>query len=272
RGRPMEAIPYFKENLELTNQLGDSRRNAQALINTAYCNRMMGDLKLAEDQLQEALVTFRKGSSKIFEETALLFLCYVYHEYGEYEKCRELSFQIEKLAKEARTVFALGSSYERRAMAEYGLGDLEKAKSNIEKARQILSITFDSFYDTSTVSQALIVWKMEDYDFFRSICRDLLKSDLKEGNYSCIIPGLEFSAIAVASEGKYELAAQLFFNAQAIRAELSTPVPSSKEKLFQNLVGNLKKNLREKQFIGVKNNLIDKQQLLNLARQVLENN
>jgi predicted ATPase len=106
RGRPQEAIPYFRENQKLTLQLGDGRRNAQALINTAFCNRLMGDLDLSEKQLQESLIIFRKGSSRIFEETALLFLSYVYHEYGEYEKCREISFEIERLAKETKTVFA----------------------------------------------------------------------------------------------------------------------------------------------------------------------
>lgn len=127
RGRPMEAIPYFRENQELTQQLGDSRRNAQALINTAYCNYLMDNLDLAKEQLQESLITFRKRSSKIFEETALLFLSYVHYELEEFEKCKELSLEIERLAKETRTVFALGSSYERRAMAYFGSGNMEEA-------------------------------------------------------------------------------------------------------------------------------------------------
>jgi predicted ATPase/class 3 adenylate cyclase len=269
RGRPMEAIPYFKENLELTNQLGDSRRNAQALINTAYCNRMMGDLKLAEDQLQESLITFRKGSSKIFEETALLFLSYVYHEYGEFEKSKKLSFEVERLAKETKAVFALGSSHERRAMAEYGLGNPEEAMANIKMARQVLSISFDSFYDTATVSHALIAMGIEDHDLFKSICRELTGNDLKQGNYSCIIPGIEFSAVVAAREGKYDIALQLFFNAQVIRNDFSTPLPNSRRKLFQDLVNDIKVNLSDQQFTTAQNNLIDRQTLLNLAKQVL---
>jgi predicted ATPase/class 3 adenylate cyclase len=269
RGRPLEAIPYFRKNLDLTQELGDNRRNAQALINTAYCNRMMDELELAEEQLQESLITFQKGSSRIFEETALLFISYVYHEYGEYEKCRDLSFEIEQLAKETRTVFALGSSLERRAMAEYGLGNLEEAKSNIEKSREILNISLDSFYDIATVSHALITWGMEDYSLFRSICNDLLSRDLSEGNYTCIIPGLEYSALEGARQGKFDIATQLFFNAQAIRNDLSTPIPKSRRKLFYDLVRNLKDNLSDKQFDEAQNNLIEKQNLITLAKEVV---
>jgi hypothetical protein len=269
RGRPLKAIPYFKENLELTDQLGDSRRNAQALINTAFCNRQLGNLDLAVEQLQKALITFRKGSSKIFEETSLIFLSYVYFDFGEFAKCRELSFKVERLAKETRTVFALGSSYEMRAMAEFGSGNMEEAKANIKKARQILSIANDSFYDIPTVSHALIAWEMKEYELYKSICRDLLSRDLKEGNYTCIIPGLEYTAMESARRGKYAISAQLFFNAQAIRADLSTPIPRSKEKLFQGLVSSLRDNLSDENFTSAQNNLIDKQQLIDLAKEVV---
>ncbi len=272
RGRPLEAIPYFKENLNLTGQLEDSRRNAQALINTAFCNRQLGNLDLAVEQLQKALITFRKGSSKIFEETSLIFLSYVYIEFGEFDKCRELSFEVERLARETRTVFALGSSHEMRAMAEFGLGNMEEAKSNIEKARQILSIANDSFYDIPTVSHALIAWGMEDYVKFRSICCDLLGRDLKQGNYTCIIPGLEFSALEGARKNEFEISAQLFFNAQAIRNDLSTPIPNSRKKLFQDLVSNLKERLSDRQFAEAQNKLIDKEQLVLLSKQVIEDN
>lgn len=105
RAIPMEAIPYFMENLELTRQLSDSMRRVQALMNTAFCNRQMSDLNLSLEQLQEAMITFQKESSKIFEEAALIFLSYVYFEFGEFEKCKELSIEIEKLGKETRTLF-----------------------------------------------------------------------------------------------------------------------------------------------------------------------
>jgi predicted ATPase/class 3 adenylate cyclase len=270
RGRPLEAIPYFKENLNLTRQMGDSRRNAQALINTAFCNRQMDNLDLSVEQLQEALITFRKGSSKIFEETSLLFLSYVYFESGDLEQCKELIIDIEKLARETRVVFALAGSYERRAMVEFGSGNLEEAKSNIEKARQILSVSHDYFYDIATVSYASIAWEMEDNVQFRSICRDLLGRDLKQENHSCIIPGLEFSSLEAARLGKYDTAAKLFFNAQVIRKDLRTPIPNSRRNLFQELKNNLKENLSDQQFVAAQNNLMTLEQINSLAKEIMK--
>jgi hypothetical protein len=157
-------------------------------------------------------------------------------------------------------------------MADFGSGILEDAKANIEKARQILSISYDSFYDIATVNHAMIAWGLEDYDQFKKICRDLLQRDLNQGNYTCFIPGLEYSAFESARQEKYDIGAQLFFNAQAIRTELSTPVPGSKEKLFQDLESNLKENLSDEKFVAARKNLIDKQDLLILAKQVVEAN
>lgn len=97
----------------------------------------------------------------------------------------------------------------------------------------------------------------------------MLRREMKEGNYSCIIPGLEFSAITAAREGKHEIAAHLFFNAQVIRNDLSTPIPKRRRKLFQDLRSNLMDNLSDKQFDEAQNNLIERQNLITLAKEVV---
>jgi len=173
-------------------------------------------------------------------------------------------------ASKATPIFALSSSYERRAMAEYGLGNLDKAKSNINKAMQILSDTFGFFRDIAMANHALIAQGMNDYDLMKSICVKLLAYDMEQGNYSSFLPGIEFSAIAAVRDGNYEIAAQFYFNSQTIRADLSTPIKRSNEKLFQDLERDLKENLSDKQFTMAQNNLMDKQQLLNLAKQVIQ--
>ena len=97
----------------------------------------------------------------------------------------------------------------------------------------------------------------------------MLRREMKEGNYSCIIPGLEFSALEGARNSKYEIAAQLFFNAQVIRNDLSTPIPKSRRKLFYDLLTNLKDNLSDRQFDETQNNLIERQNLITLAKEVV---
>jgi predicted ATPase/class 3 adenylate cyclase/Tfp pilus assembly protein PilF len=269
RGKPLEALPYFKRTRMLTETLGDDRRNAQAILNTGYCSYKMGKYDIAEAQIQEALIPFRKHSSKIFEETALLILSYIYFEYGFYEKCKELSIEIEKIGKQTNTVFAINSSMEVRAMAEYGLGNLPEAVFFIEKAIYRLELFSFSFYSRALTSQSKIAWAMGDLQLVRSCSSKLVSLGFGKKDYSSFIPGLEISARIAMMDKDYVSAAQLFFNAQALRSWLGTPIVPSEEETYKDFQNELKNILGRGKLAVAQTVKMNEMQLSELASLVL---
>ena len=272
RSRPREALPIFQKTTQLTIQLKDKRRNAQALLNTAYCNYLLGDYETAEKQLNTSLITFRKNSSRILEEFALIILCFIFYEYQKYSKCKELSDDIKKIAEEIHTSFAIGLAYKCRASAEYGLGNLADAKSYIEKAVYIFENISKSegwIKNRAAIVQAKIAWKLEDFDTFRSCCHKLLTNELEQGNYSGFISGLELTARLAAHGNDYLSAAILFFNAQTIRAELKTPIRKSEEKIFVDLTNEFTKKLGDQTYQFAHDQHLTHLQLKNMATDIL---
>jgi predicted ATPase len=263
--KPLIALSFFEQTFVLTEELKDQRRNAQSVLNTAYCNYLMGNYKLAEGQIEQALVTFRKNSSLIFEETALIWLCYIYYEYGAYDKCKELCIRIREIGEEANIMFGKGSAYTCMALAEFGLGNRDVTRDLIRKAEKLLAGGEKHFMYITATSQASIEWDFGDMEMVKSCCQTLLSHEIERGSYLGFIPGIEIAARIAAHEGNYKSAAILFFNAQVMRAELSTPIRKSEAKTYQDLLKDLKSNLSPKDYALAMEDPKDANQLLSLA-------
>ena len=268
--KPLEAIPFFKKTFGLTEELKDQRRNAQSILNTAYCNYLMGKYNMAENQIEKALVTFRKSSSRILEETALIWLVYIYYEYAAYDKCMKLSIRIGEIGEEANILFGKGMAYGSRALAEYGMGNLDSARDLINKAENFIVKADKHFFYKITITKATIEWELGDLEMVKSCCKKLLTYEIEHGSYLGFIPGLEISARLAERVGDYEEAAQLFFNARVLRVKLGTPIPRSEENMYEELLNNLKGNLSEKEYTFVQKRRLDNQQLLALATRIIE--
>ncbi len=268
--KPLDAISFFEQTFVLTEELKDQRRNAQSILNTAYCNYLMGKYKLAERQIEQALVTFRKSSSMIFEETALIWLCYIYYEYGAYDKCRELCIRITEIGEEANIVFGKGMAYTCMALAEFGMGNLDVTRDLISKAEKLIAKGEKHFTYITTASQASIEWQFGNLEMVKSCCQKLLLYEIEHGSYLGFIPGIEISARIAALEGQYKSAAILFFNAQALRAELSTPIRKSEENTYQDLLEDLKSNLSAEEYSLAIDNRKDVKELLALANSFIQ--
>ncbi len=271
RGRPKDAMPLFKETSKLTGQLEDKRRNAQALLNTAYCNYLFGNYEIAEEQLEESLLIFRKSSSRILEEFALIILCFVKYENSEFEKCRHLSIESHKIAKETRTSFAIGLSLICRAEAEFGMGNLEEAENYIDKALNIFDsiIKMKPWINRGLICKAKIALKKGDLQEVGTCCIKLFYNELEQGNYSGFIPGLEFAATIVTAKGDFEISARLFYGAQGLRSHLNTPVRKSDLKIYDKLIEIFESNLSAKTLVNIRKEKNDPIALKNLAIDIL---
>jgi tetratricopeptide (TPR) repeat protein len=263
--KPLEAISFFEQTFVLTEELKDQRRNAQSILNTAYCNYLMGNYKIAEGQIEQVLVFFRKNSSLIFEETALIWLCYIYYEHGAYDKCKELCIRITEIGDEANLVFGKGMAYTCMALAEFGMGNLDLAKGLIRKADKLILKGEKHFTYATTASLASIEWDFGDMGMVKSCCQKLLSHEIEHGSYLGFIPGIEIAARIAAHEGNYKSAAILFFNAQVMRTELSTPIRKSEAKTYEDLLKDLKSNLSPKDYALAMEDPKDANQLLSLA-------
>lgn len=269
RNRPLEAIPYFKETLKLTEQIGDKRRNAQALLFIGYSNYMMGKYKTAEDHIQNALVFFKEISSRLFEEVALIFLCYVQYEYGDFKKCKELSNEIEKIARETSTLFALACAYECRAMAVFGMGNLSDTESLIDTTMRVLDITHSKIWINRLVHhKTMLAWEQGDFELLKYCTVQLVSDELEEEDYMGFVPGLEFAAWIAAKESNYKSATQLHFGAQSLREELGIPQKRNEIKVCQDYLKMIKAQFDQNDIASAQNTRMDNQQLLDLALSV----
>ena len=101
-------------------------------------------------------------------------------------------------------------------------------------------------------------------------CEELLKDEIEEESYRGFIPGLEIAARVATHEKKYDIAAQLFFNAQALRKKLGTPIIQSEKPLYDTLLTDLKNNLSEKKYILASEQQLDNHQLPALANLIIK--
>ncbi len=273
QSKPLEAIPYFQKTFVLTEELKDQRRNAHSILNTAYCNYLMGKYDMAENQIENALVFFRKSSSRILEATALIWLSYIYYENKDFGKCMELSVRIGEIGQEINILFGRGMAYGCKALAEYGMGNMDSARELIATAENILQHKGEKhFLSVLIMFQAYFEGHMGNLELVRSCCKKLLGSEIENESYTGFIPGLEITASIAVLEGKYESAAQLFFNAQTLRAELGTPIRKSQEGVYQDLMEDLQRNLTEQEYALAQEHRFDDRQLLALATRVIEQN
>jgi predicted ATPase/class 3 adenylate cyclase len=273
RNRPLEAIPYFKETLQLTEQIGDKRRNAQALLFIGYSNYLMGRYKTAEDHIQNALVYFREFSSRLFEEVALIFLCYIQYEYGDFKKCEELSYEIEKIARETSTLFALACAYECRVMAVLGMGNLSETESLIDKTMRVLDITNSKIWINRLVHhKTMLAWEQGDVELLKSCTAQLVRDELEEEDYMGFVPGLEFAAWIAARYGDYKSAGQLYSGAQSLRQELGLPQKRNEIKICQDFLKKMESKLSDNDSVAAQDVRFDNQQLLDLALSVTDQN
>jgi tetratricopeptide (TPR) repeat protein len=266
RNRPLEAMSYFERTSKLTEQIGDRRRNAQALLFKGYSNYLMGKNETAEDQIQNALVFFKENSSRLFEEVALIFLCYNQYEYGAFRKCKELSYEIEKIARETSALFALGTAYECRAMAEMGMHNFTEADSFIQKTMRVLEITKSKIWINRIIHlKTMLAWEQGDFELVKSCTAKLVSDELEEEDYMGFVPGLEFSAWIAARVGHYKSAAQLYFGAQTLREDLGISQKRNEVKICQDFLKNVEPKLSDKEIVAVQNTKIENRQLLDLA-------
>ena len=271
RNRPLEAIPYFERTFALTEQRGDERRNAYALTNLAFCHYLKGEYEKAEAQTNKSLAIQRKNSDKVIEGYCLMLLGFIAYAKGAFDKCEQIGRDGEKVGREVNANFVVGCAYEHRALAAFGKGDLTQAKYWNEKALDILinQVKAEHWIKKALFTRAKVEFGLGQIDSARLACEKMLANEIEQGNYRGLIPGLEIAARIAALENQYGPAARLFFNAQALREKLSTPVFQSEEHLYRDLLTELENNLPKKELILAKSQSMTEQELLSLAMRVI---
>ena len=96
-----------------------------------------------------------------------------------------------------------------------------------------------------------------------------MENEIEIGSYSGFIPGLESSALIAQMEGKSEIAAALYFNAQGLRTSLETPNFKSERKRLEELERSLKSALGKDKIKVIKEKKLREQALLDLAFKVV---
>lgn len=273
RTMPLDAIPYFEQTLQLTKHLGDRRRHAYARTSMGFCHYMKGDYQLAEAELQRSLAIFREGNDGVLEGYALMVLGFLAYAKGDFKACEQISREAEAIGRKVNAVFVIANSYEHRASAALGRGDLAGAK---HWAEQALSLFFG-------ISTKLAHWPARSV---ATLCKTYIRlgelqpagdwgsrllANVTEGQmYHNLIPGLEIAAWIAGQRGEYVPAAQLFYHAQALREQLHTPFLQSEKHFYKEFAQRLGESLDAKQLVHSKDQQLTEQALVERALQVFQ--
>ena len=97
----------------------------------------------------------------------------------------------------------------------------------------------------------------------------MIENEIEEGGFTGFIPGLEIAARLAALKGKYDMAAQLYFNARILRKTLGTPIIKSEAYIYHTFLSDLKNNLSEEKINLAETRRMNDSQLLKLLNHVL---
>lgn len=269
RGIPDKSNFYLRQLFALTDAIGDRRRGNMGRIRLADLFSQQGRYAQAERQIEACIEECREYAYTNNEVMASALLAGVRYGTGDFPDCLALTRDIEKKAREGGFSWAFQVLFSLRAFVAFGQNDLEQARQWSQQAEAIGGNNRGWSMPIGCL-QARIAIRTGQLSQAKSYCAQLLAEEFAQGSYMGFLPGLETAAIIAALEHNYTIAAQLFFNAQAIRAELGTPIIQSERYLYDPLLADLEDHLEQEAYRLAKENRIADQQLLALAMLVLE--
>ena len=269
RFRPMEAMPHFIKCYQLTEDFGDSRRNAYALCNQGLTNALIGNYDQAIAQIQEGTSVFQKTEDKLLESYGNSLLCEVFLFMGEYENCLAVCQKTEKIALECNASFAAVIAFTSRAAVKIHREEYQEAQNILEGiSKTVARINFRAAYDYYYKTRSILAIKTSDLKMAKNLLSQMLKGQLSQKNFTALIPSMELGALIAYEERKFESSAILLFGSQKFRAELKTPIQAYEKQDFLNLEKQLVESLSADVVASIKSKHLLLEELANISEEI----
>lgn len=129
-GQPDDASYCFGKSADIFGKLGDLFGEAASLNNLGFVNKTRGDINSALNNYEKSLSIYRSLGDKDHECIILLNIANLYYSMGEYLEAIEYfedSLEAADKPVDAKTLYALGSSYSKSNDHRRALEYLEKA-------------------------------------------------------------------------------------------------------------------------------------------------
>ena len=270
RYRPLEGMSYFKQSIQLSEQLNNSRTKGYALVSLGYCNLLLGKYDLAIDHIQEAISILQKINDKNLEAFGFCSLGRAYLIKGDYDSFLRNCPEAEELARNVNARYATALIFIDRASIKVYQKDYGEAKIILKEAYKIteslnLGIGYELYYRV----YATLAVKINDFPMAKSICRKHLKGQLKEKNFYALINSMEIGAVIAYKEQKLESSAVLYWGSQRWRKELHIPLYAYEEQDYLNLQQQLEESLSPDDLATIKSMDLPLEDLVNLAEEIL---
>ena len=136
-GQPDDASYCFSKSAEIFGKLGDLFGEAASLNNLGFVNKTRGDINTALNNYEKSLSIYRSLGDKYHECIILLNIANLYYSMGEYLEAIEYfedSLEAANKPADAKTLYALGSSYSKSNDHGRALEYLEKALAESTEA------------------------------------------------------------------------------------------------------------------------------------------
>ncbi len=271
QGKPGKSLPLVQRCLALNEEHGDIRRHVYISSFLGLIYFYQGKIESAESTLNEALKIIRSRGFTFYENLVLCFLGYVYFAKSEFETCINIAREIEKRSLVFNSKWGMLAAYQNYALAALGKKQLDEANhwgEKLEKLRRIMQA--EHVGQRVDVIIGKIAAEEGDSVRIQQCIRKLMQNEIENESYSGFIPGLEISARFAERNGNYEVSAQLFYNAQALRKELETPIFQSEASIYTILEQRLRDQLETKKLEAIKTTRLDDKILLNLVNELIK--
>lgn len=271
QGKHKEALPLIQQCLALNSESGDVRRHVYISSFLGFIHFYLGRYDKAEKILNEALETIREKGFIFYENLVLCYIGFLTFEKNDFETCKNIASDIEKRGLKLNSKWSMLAAYQNYTLAAIGKKELEDARywgARMQEIRDIMQA--EPVGIRVDMIMGRIAMLHGDPDYARPYVRKMMENEIEIGSYSGFIPGLEASARIAQMEGKNEIAATLYFNAQRLRASLETPHFKSEEKLYKELEQQLIAALGQEKLGAIKEKKRSDQELLDIALTVVK--
>lgn len=266
QGKPKEALPLIQQCLALNKDKGDIRLQVYISTFLGLIYFYLGRNEAAERILHEALEIIREKGFIFYENLVLCYLGYLSFENDEFETCENIACDIEKRGLKLNSKWSMLAAYQLYALAALGKQKLADARLwgvKMEEMRDVMQA--EQVGIRVEVILGKIAMQHGDPAYARPFVRKLMENEIEMGSYSGLIPGLEYSARIAQMEGKSEIAAILYVNAQCMRANLETFKFQSETRLLEELEQQLTTTLGKEKMRTIQEKKFSEQELLDLA-------
>ncbi len=243
------ARAYHEESLIIRREIGDRQGTASSLNNLGNVAFAQGDYALARAFLEESLAITREAGDLAGIGSPLTNLGNVAFAQGDYASARAFLEEGLTVQREIGNRDGIANSLSNLSNLAFAQGDYALARAHLGECLTILKETGNRTGTGIFLGNlGNVAFAQGDYASATTYYKEGLTILSEVGNRSAVTNSLEAFAALAARQSRSPLAAMLWAAAEALREEISTPLPPNEREKYDRDRAELREALGEEVF------------------------